>query len=176
VITTAAEYVGVLNIPNLDSSTPSPEWEELESIAEQYEREYVNALLGYAAPDFLANITDGGKWQALADGDTFTYDGRTYQFIGVRKLLAYFIYFEWARQHQVQRGMDGAVDPQYQNATSADMTGYAVNAWNRGVTLSGCQDDVRIETLFMYLTYKGEDFGDWGIDPVRIDYINSVFA
>lgn len=172
-IPTADQFVGAINVPNLDSSGPSPEWEGLEAIGDQFQPLYLEHLLGDEAQTFLNGLSaTEAKWEELRDGRTFTMDGHEYEFVGLSEILARYIYFEHIRSMNGLDSVIGVVEPEYENGRAAQVQGRAVTAWNWASRVVGAAEWYG-PSLANYLEFGPHDYGDWSIDYDALRPINA---
>lgn len=125
---------------------------------------YNHGLLGTEVyNDLIADLDENNEPQNapyidLVDGVTWTDDGGTERnFIGLRKMLVYFVYAEYLKRNHVFQSGIGTVILSPKNSTKADKSRLNREAnlrWNKGV-------DLYNSNAFDYLLQYQSDFNNW---------------
>jgi hypothetical protein len=125
---------------------------EINMFITQFEELYLRDLLGdNLYKDFIAGLAAGTvlqKWTDLQDGcyykiiddenSTETNDIFQVKFEGVKKMLKYFIWFEYVNKNQQKHTIAGQVVSNTENGTMVsgiDLTKNLINMYNKGVDI-----------------------------------------
>lgn len=143
-------FIKELNIPNTvetdvsGAATPFEMW-----IDKEVRLCLQNALGSVLFSDFDNKVTNGTyqegvtKWDNLVNGVTYTYNGESYKWKGLKftegtfkgSLLAYYVYCKWLEFQLSQMSGMGEVRGEAVNSMSANSTYRYVNIWNTFVEM-----------------------------------------
>ena len=161
-ITTYADFVGSINLPNVSSSTP--EGEALDLAIAQYEQEYLSKMFGYelAKEIQLALVppaSTSGVIYDLINGKEFTDKlDRPNKWIGFRVIgqnaIANYIYCKFKNTNRTITAGIGEVKPNNENMSMAIDTAKVSDAWNAMVELNYILDDFLNKNIADYPTYN----------------------
>lgn len=94
----------------------------------------------------------------LINGVNYTANnGRTVIFIGIKKMLTYFVYSEYVKRNKVTLFQSNAVKMKYENADQAsnkEINYEAHRRWNKGVSLYNHE-------VYDYLLFNQSSFTNW---------------
>lgn len=149
-------------IPNQNESR------DLEAFIEKHEKEILKELLGYelfaeleAALESSAELED--RWVDLRDGAEYTYNDKTYKWLGLVDLLKPAVYSRWINVGTYKFTNVGFVqnNAQQQSATLEDMEPFIVRAWNEFVLKVGYNYEQRFGTLYGFMKANEADYDGW---------------
>jgi hypothetical protein len=151
---------------DLPSTAISGTKEDLATFITQYEKEVLIDLLGYELyKDFIANSGDT-RWTRLTNGYEYQEDYQdgttTVKWNGLINtdlisLIAYYVYFYYAKFHATRTSRVGESIDLSENANMTTWTPKMVNAWNEFVGLYGKQGDSVINPTAYNFLKKFED-------------------
>lgn len=140
---------------------------------DQQSRLFLQSVLGNVLfTDFDANVTDGvldvgapQKWIDLVDGKTYTENGVSYTWKGLKfeegafkgSIIAYFVYCKWLEYQLSRQSGIGEVRGSAANSASVGTTHRYVTTWNTFVDMyQGTHD-----TDMTITVYRGVPFLDY---------------
>lgn len=156
----SSDFVSVpYKIPNQEEET------SLDNYFVNKEEQLLKDLLGYAfaqelIDQALTSGTPAAKWMNLINGDEYTYNDKTYKWVGLRKLLIPAIYAEWVGDSFDKLTNIGVGINSKDNFTVISPGVRISRAWNTYSEMCGasyCQQN----TLFGYLQANASDFTEY---------------
>ena len=161
-ITTYADFVGSINLPN--SSPSTPEGEALALAIAKYEQEYLSKMFGYAlAKDIQDSLippaATSGVIYDLINGKEFTDKlYRPNKWIGFRVIgqnaIANYIYCKFKNTNRTITAGIGEIKPNHENMSMAIDSPKVSDAWNAMVELNYILDDFLNQNIADYPTYN----------------------
>lgn len=162
------EYDGT----NISDTVVSPEFD---AFCDENEAEILKQLLGLDLyNDFIAGLNPDSvdypeeKWQKLLDGAEYTYNGITYEWKGMRKLLRPFIFSMWLRDNYDNYNETGVSVAKVENAEMISPALRIVQAWNKFYGMAGdstkCYTSKTYNhknTLYGFLKVNFTDYSNW---------------
>lgn len=140
------------NIPNLEGNNAFLPY------VEEHEEEILISLLGKSLYDaFVAGLAEEypeERWINLRDGGDYEYSGKTYQWVGMVKLLLPYIYSMWLRDSYDTHSGVGIVQGKAENAKVINPGKRIARAYNvfSGLAGSSCE---KKDTLYGFLIQTG---------------------
>jgi len=162
----AAIFVSATDFDTVPYKIPNQQEEtSFATYLENKEDELLKALLGYAfAQEIIDQYSSSGeidvKWANLVNGNTYTYNDKTYKWVGLNKLLVPAIYSQWLGDTFDKLTNIGVGINSKDNFTVINPALRISRAWNLYAEMCGssyCQQD----TLFGYLQANASDFTDY---------------
>jgi hypothetical protein len=144
-----------LVIPNLQGSGPI---NSFNAYVEREEEKILKSLLGVTLYNSFIEGLDTDYpdevWLKLRDGDTYIIDGKTYEWVGMKKALVPYIFAMWTRDNYRRQSGVGTVKGKAENATVVNPKFEIATAYNDFSHLVGnCHD--KKNTLYGYLSVMG---------------------
>ena len=186
-ITTNSQFIYDIALPQTDQNIGLGE--ELKNYTTVLEPKFLTAVLGYSMyKDLVTHSLDGsGQWYDFINGNEFVDDlGLTTLWNGFKTIgsnpIAYFIYFEWVREHQTTLTSLGTSQAAMQNSQLVSPNDKLVGAWNKMVELLWVMDDYLQKNSSLFPNYIGIDyppFKTYGNDAsghANNDYFQTINA
>jgi hypothetical protein len=161
-ITTYADFVGSINLPNVTPSTP--EGDALALAISQYEQEYLSKMLGFALAKLVGEALSppaatSGVIYDLINGKDYTDKlDRPNRWVGFRVVgqnaIANYIYCKFKNTNRTITAGIGEVKPNGENMTMALDSAKVADAWNAMVELNYILDDFLNQNIADYPTYS----------------------
>lgn len=141
------------SIPNLTGNNSFPDY------VDAHEEEILKSILGKSLYDaFVAGLEEEypeDRWIDLRDGGEYVYSDKTYEWVGMVKLLRPYIYAMWLRDTFDTHAGIGVVQGKAENAKVLNPGKRIARAYNVFSNLVGC--DWRLKgTLYGFLIQTGE--------------------
>lgn len=92
------------------------------------------------------------KWLALRDGDTYLYNEKTYEYVGLVELLKPYVFSEWVRETHTKFTTVGVVRTEADHTKPVNPSARIVEAYNDYVAKVGSSLNVR-GTLYGFLNH-----------------------
>lgn len=118
---------------------------QLEDFIEAYEKEVLIDAMGFELyTEFMANLTDGDKYQDILDGKTYTKNicGKDVEVrwnglanSSKESLIAYYTYYYWMEDKAQDNSQTGVVGNTNENSKAITPNFKMVRAWNKYVKL-----------------------------------------
>lgn len=162
-LTTYSQFVGTINIPNPEPSTP--EGSELAGYILEFEPKFLAQLLGNPLFDLIqaalvAPAATSGDIYDLINGKEFTdSNGRLNKWPGFRQVgnnpIAYYVYYQIIRDRESTSMGIGEKKAKGQNSIDASSSWKQKRAWNHMVQLNGILDEYLTVNASKYPDYLG---------------------
>lgn len=164
--TDSTYYINEINVP---ASTYS----DLQQYIDRYEKDVLMGLLGYtlytelmaAYAAFLAAPSTPlpAKWDALINGATYTFGGRSVRWNGLINsdkvsFLSYYVYCQILKSKQSNLSNAGVTQPKNENSVVVDGVGLFANSWNEFVKLYGICVVFMLEHYEDYPNFQMQDY------------------
>lgn len=164
------------NVPAKQLSTDGTTFSnQFSDFVETMEEDLLKKLLGIKLYDaFMEALEEDypeDKWLILRDGTQsddedliplakYEYNGITYEWVGLRKLLTQYIYAMWLRDNYDNHDSTGISVAKVENAEMISPALRIVTAWNKMYAMAGGCGEVK-NSLYGFLTIKESDYSDW---------------
>lgn len=145
----------------------------LTAYIERYQKELLEMLLGFNLYSYLDENYDSetaDKWKDLIDGvdEYFTYATYRKKYTGVKKMIAYYVYFKWVTTETTSQTNEGETKDLSVNGESVINIDKIINAFNRMVDLYNDAQN--------YIEYKNYSEGSDYYDDYDSTYIQKINA
>lgn len=142
-------------IPNLAGSGPI---NSFNAYVEREEEKILKSLLGVTLYDsFIEGLDEDYPdevWTNLRDGATYELWGKTYEWVGLNKMLTPFIFAIWTRDNYVRQSGVGTVKGKAENAKVVNPGRNIATAYNEFSHIAGNCNEKK-NTLWGYLSVVG---------------------
>jgi len=135
-IITYEDFTGILFLDIAGTSTIAlAKQAELNTIITEYQQKIFRELFGEALYQYLTDNEDEDVYTVLRDGEIVTIDGYKYEWVGLKKMLASFVYFYFKREKQSFDSDTGEKKSETENSVSSlgNLRVKMIRAWNKGV-------------------------------------------
>lgn len=143
------------NIPNLEGDKMGNTFADY---VEEQEEEILKSLLGVTLYEsFIEGLEEDYPedwWIALRDGADYLYKGKTYEWVGMKKMLIPYIYSMWLRDTYDAHTGIGVVQGKAENSKVINPGKRIARAYNKFSHIVGNTCDKK-NTLFGYLQITG---------------------
>lgn len=153
-----------------DINIPDSAYNDLDAYIERYEKEILIQLLGYE----LWKLVDSNNGQqpvaSLINGKEYQVNGITVKWGGlVNKekisLIAYYVFYQWARNNATFTAMTGERQSNDENAQSASLAQRLSHAWMKLEEMAQ-STDYPYNSLYMFLSQNQSDYPTWIFTPI----------
>lgn len=162
-ITDYTYFTKRLNLPQVGNSAGR---KDVNDYIEQYEREYLQCVLGRDLWQILSDQTEGSGLPTderilnLLEGAEFTLHGKVYYWGGFKNEekispIANYVFYQYVDERQIDFTLVGNVKSTTENNRVEDATPRLVYAWNRMVDMN--------RILFNYLKANKTLFPEWNV-------------
>lgn len=164
-IVSTSDFIGMIELAQVNSSVDIgvsveyPVQSDLNILITIKEPEVLTKLLTFTFyrlfRDGLAATTPEQRWLDLRDGKEWTNDGGTtyFDFVGLKKLAAQYIYFYYQRKEATQTTGVGEAVNKTENATRISPIQKQVTAWNDMVEM--------VKQAYHYLNQNEAIYPEW---------------
>lgn len=159
--TTAADFnVIPYSIPNLAGSGPI---NTFNTYVDEHEEDILKSLLGKTLYDaFIAGLDEDypeQRWVDLRDGATYVHQYKTYEWVGMKKMLKPFIFQSWLTDTFDNNSGIGVVVAKAENAKVINPGNRISRAYNEFSRIAGNppECDAKLNTLYGYLNIEGAE-------------------
>lgn len=123
-------------------------------------------------------VSENNMWLLLKNGDTYTYQGRQYTWVGMNKMLKPYIWFVWEGFISTRSTSTGRKEAKVENSTVVSASPKMCSAFNAFAGYAGACKEKK-GTLYGYLVSKSEGgtfegFFDNAFTNLAL-YMNGVF-
>jgi len=135
-IITYEDFTGILYLDVAGTSTIAlAKQSELNTIITEYQQKIFRDLFGEALYNYLTDYESEDVYTDLRDGELVTIDDYKYQWIGLKKMLASFVYFYFKREKESFDSDTGEKKSENENSISSlgNLRLKMNRAWNNGV-------------------------------------------
>ena len=101
-------------------------------------------------------VEQGNKWLLLKNGDTYLYQNKMYEWVGMKELLIPVVFAYWMRDNFDTYTQTGVSTGKSENADKELINRRVIEANNDYATIAGYRRS-RIDTLYGYLYNKGSE-------------------
>lgn len=130
---TYTEFKGKLVIAN--AQTNADVQAAITDLITQEQQQYLTDLLGVALYNqfvtwYMAGQSPADPFYGLLNGLTFQYKNCTFNWVGLKQVEAYYIYYRFQEQDATQTVSGGEAKSQSQNAVNANSSYKMIGRWN----------------------------------------------
>jgi len=151
-----------------DINIPASTYSDLTAYITKYEKEILMQLLGYELATLVLayNVsTSPQRIKDIVEGKEYDVNGYTVKWNGLKNtdkvsLIAYYVFYWWARNNATFTGTVGEMKSTGENAVNAPLTQRLSNAWSQLVDLSQSYN-YPYHSLLAFLTENESDYPEW---------------
>jgi hypothetical protein len=139
---------------------------KLDDVIERYQPQILRKILGEIEYQSFANdITNGvpasAKWVSFLDGKTYTANGVTYYYEGIKPVLVRFMFYYWHLEMLTIPGEMGQLKPEYQKIKQVVNGAKLAGAYNEACEMIVNTTDAYYPSVWNFLNDAGYTFTDW---------------
>ena len=153
-----------------DINIPASDYSDLAAYITRYEKEIIEKLFGYelGALVIAYNVsTSPQRIKDIVEGKEYTVGDETIKWNGLANtdkisLLAYYVYYKYAKNKASQLTNLGQVRPVVENSAIADPSQVLSSAWHNLRRLYGYSgQNSLIPSAYNFLTEHESDYSEW---------------
>lgn len=156
-----------------DINIPDSDYSDLTNYITRYEKEILIKLLGYELATLVLayNVsTSPQRIKDIVEGKEYTIGEYTVKWNGLKNtdlvsLIAYYVFYWWARNNATFTGTTGEMYSKGENALNAELSQRISNAWLRMEDLAQ-STEYPYHSLYMFLSENESDYPEWVFTPI----------
>ena len=147
-------FSGDLNIPNRTNANIQA---LIDLTISEREPELLKELFGYGMyKDFIAGLTTlTQRWVDLRDGKEYTVNGKLYEFVGIKKMIANYVWYYFMQAATTNTTGAGQVLPTTENGQVVGSLSKMVDSWNRMSNY--------VESMVHFLNNNEATYPEWQV-------------